>query len=176
MKSFRILWSSVLGFITELSDSGVSLVYFSGLMMDEGLLSIFPYLSIESKHKGRFFIPRLCKDVQSNSPITGRVCLEYHCNDFAELAAPSGFKFFPGTEIMGITVNEALVKDAIRKDVFNKDTLEQLLPKVDCWWVCDSDLEGMAILHKFYSGNELAQKLQEEVLRKFGYPIKVYRD
>jgi hypothetical protein len=176
MEVFRQVWVSVLTKLKELSRSSTLLVYFRGPVIDEGLLSIFPYLSIENKHRSRFFVPELCKDTRSRSPITGRVCLEFYPEDFAELAAPSGFRFFPGTQVMGVAVSEEHVKSAISDDVFEKAILERLLARADCWWVADGDFEGMTILHRDYPADELVQRLQDDVLRKYNYPVEVMRD
>jgi hypothetical protein len=67
-------------------------------------------------------------------------------------------------------------KSAISDAVFTKAVLERLLARADCWWVAESDFEGMTILHRDYSADELVQRLQDDVLRKYNYPVEVVRD
>lgn len=159
MDWFRGKWPDVLKQIIGISSSNTCLIYFSGLFTDVGLLSVTPFLSLEHKNQGRFYIPEICKDIKSRSPVGGHVCLEFYYDDFCALVSPDGFSFFPGTEIMGIIVDEANVKKAIRTNVFDKHALTVLLCDAEAWWVCDSDLGGMTIWHRNISNADMQKSL-----------------
>ena len=79
---------------------------------------------------------------------------------------------------MGIATTENKVKEFLRKDVSNKNELELILKddSVNCWWFCDSDLEGLTIYHKYHSGEYLIDKLREKIQNHIDLPVKVYYD
>jgi hypothetical protein len=175
MDHFRRVWPLVMQSLIELCEPAVLLVYFSGLLIDKGLLSVFPHLTSDGKDAARFYCPEFFRGTKSITPVMGHLCFEYHHRNFLSLVGESGFKFFPDTRIIGIFVDEPLVKKVIREDVFDKNILESLLAQVSCWWACDSDLEGITIWHKSLPSEKMLGVVKDRISKTFGYTIKILK-
>jgi len=178
MNIFRSIWPEVLEFLANLSERVVLLVYFVGAATHSALISVLPYLPLGDEDDRRFFISEAYKTHRTTTPTSMWICMEYSYDEFKRLAAPEGFKYNYGTTIMGLIAAEEKADSILRKYVLNKDTLEQILidANVQCWWVCDSDFEGMTIWHKHYPGEKLGQQLQQQILQRLGYPIELFVD
>jgi hypothetical protein len=178
MNIFCNIWLKVLDFLANLSDRTVSLVYFVGAATHSALISVIPCLPLRDKDDRRFFISEMCKVHRTTKPALMWICTEYARDDFKRLVEPDGFEYNYGTIVMGITVTEKKVEGLMRKYVLDKNTLEQILTDegVQCWWICDSDFEGMTVWHKHHLGEELGQHLKGQILQQLGYPIELFAD
>lgn len=175
---FRSIWPKVLEFLASFSELSVLLVYFAGLATHSDLISVIPYLPLSNEDNRRFFISEVWKTCRTKNPAFMWIGMEYSSDEFKRLAGTDGFEYNYGTTVMGVIVTEEKVESLLRKYVLDKDTLEQMLTDVgvQCWWVCDSDFEGMTIWHKHFPGEELGKQIREQIIQGLGYPIELSTD
>ena len=111
---------------------------------------------------------------EPDSPdMTLQVAIKYSKECLEELANSEEFRYQIDTTIIGLYVQEDDAKDLLKKNITQSETLKKIFETktINCFWVCDSDLDIITIWHRHLSPDERLSLILEKV--HFDYPVKI---